>query len=567
MPCPRALPRGTSASPTRCTSCNSPNVPAPAVLEPNVSHSRHALLLLTLTWPTASADRRPVDPPPIVEIKIYEGENAETDITHQINANYFLFATLEQARPIANGRLPEDKKNVTVLTGTAVSGMVLLDKPAPAGYFIFPDLSVRHEGKYRLSFSLYEEIKCAEDADKSDMAVNPSDHVVHRMEIKSEPFIVYSAKKFPGLAESTALSRTVASQGCRVRIRQDVRMRRRETKPGKDWDAYEDETAPARAKMQSATPEVPPYGHPYMDSNGRPRSSSNASHQSLANPLSRRTSLQDMSQQYQQPQQQPYGGMPRPTQPNDPQPAHYAPPPGAQYSQPMYPQAHGNMGPPPQFSQQPAPQPQMTTAPPQHSYYGYASQSTMPLPAYESPPHSARPNADYAMQPGVDESRRSSAQFGSVPAQPSYFTSPAPQPAAMYSNQNTFARPQPVQPPAAQMPLTQLPPLQIPDQKITPSSPASSVPQSSYYSSTEPGHKRSYGNVFNESHIQQPLRDGARPSLPFSSISNGGSIPTDFGGVDDQDATDECDGRNGLTMQYRRADGSMFTRALPPHNV
>ena len=43
-----------------------------------------------------------------------------------------------------------------------------------------------------------------------------------RMEVKSDLFTVYSAKKFPGLAESTNLSRTVAEQGCRVRIRRDV---------------------------------------------------------------------------------------------------------------------------------------------------------------------------------------------------------------------------------------------------------------------------------------------------------------------------------------------------------
>ena len=56
------------------------------------------------------------------------------------------------------------------------------------------------------------------------------------MEVKSQDFVVYSAKKFPGLTESTALSRTVAEQGCRVRIRRDVRMRRRDGKGGNDYD-------------------------------------------------------------------------------------------------------------------------------------------------------------------------------------------------------------------------------------------------------------------------------------------------------------------------------------------
>ena len=108
-----------------------------------------------------------MDPPPIVELKIYQGEGTDHDITYNMNANYFLFATLEQARPIAQARNTEDKARLTVLTGTPVAGMVYLDRPSPAGYFIFPDLSVRHEGVYRLSFSLYEELKSEKDDDKS----------------------------------------------------------------------------------------------------------------------------------------------------------------------------------------------------------------------------------------------------------------------------------------------------------------------------------------------------------------------------------------------------------------
>lgn len=117
-----------------------------------------------------------------------------------------------------------------------VSGMAYLDRPAEAGYFIFPDLSVRHEGHYVLSFNLYEETKneCDQDADIKGLAPSgthsPDSSFDWRLEVKSAPFTVYSAKKFPGLSESTHLSRIVAEQGCRVRIRRDVRMRRRDQK-------------------------------------------------------------------------------------------------------------------------------------------------------------------------------------------------------------------------------------------------------------------------------------------------------------------------------------------------
>lgn len=128
-----------------------------------------------------------------------------------------------------------------------VSGMAYLDRPSEAGYFLFPDLSVRHEGLYRLSFNLYEETKEEKDFDEESSSPKHSPIGASfdwRMEIKSVNFSVYSAKKFPGLAESTTLSRTVAEQGCRVRIRRDVRMRRRDGKPSNnDYKKADDEYA------------------------------------------------------------------------------------------------------------------------------------------------------------------------------------------------------------------------------------------------------------------------------------------------------------------------------------
>ncbi len=59
-----------------------------------------------LTARLASADRRPVDPPPVVELRIFEGGptiEQSKDITFLYNANFFLFATLEHARVIAHG--------------------------------------------------------------------------------------------------------------------------------------------------------------------------------------------------------------------------------------------------------------------------------------------------------------------------------------------------------------------------------------------------------------------------------------------------------------------------------
>lgn len=188
-----------------------------------------------LTSTTANSDRRPVDPPPVVELRIIEGPSVEEgkDITFDYNANFFLYASLEQARTMAHGRVQSSAAtNPPILTGVPASGMAYLDRPAEAGYFIFPDLSVRHEGYFRLSFSLFETTKEEKDFDMEPANSNLPPGVDWRMEIKTNPFNVFSAKKFPGLMESTQLSKTVADQGCRVRIRRDVRMRKRDGKSG-----------------------------------------------------------------------------------------------------------------------------------------------------------------------------------------------------------------------------------------------------------------------------------------------------------------------------------------------
>jgi hypothetical protein len=183
--------------------------------------------------PAANSDRRPVDPPPVVELRIKEGASWEEgkEITFDYNASFFLYASLEQHRKIAPGRI-QSQPNPPILTGVPASGMAYLDRPAAAGYFIFPDLSVRHEGQYRLSFSLFETTKEEKDYDLEPVDGNLPTGVDWRMEIKTAPFDVFSAKKFPGLMESTPLSKEVADQGCRVRIRRDVRMRKREGKSG-----------------------------------------------------------------------------------------------------------------------------------------------------------------------------------------------------------------------------------------------------------------------------------------------------------------------------------------------
>lgn len=140
------------------------------------------------------------------------------------------YASLEIARPIANGRAQPMPTALPVLTGVCVASAAYLEKPDKAGYFIFPDLSVRHEGWYRLKFSLFEQMKSPGDADLGgpyDNQPSSPTSMSNRMEVVSHPFQVFSAKKFPGLSQSTETSKVLADQGCRVRIRREIRQRKR----------------------------------------------------------------------------------------------------------------------------------------------------------------------------------------------------------------------------------------------------------------------------------------------------------------------------------------------------
>jgi hypothetical protein len=530
----------------------------------------------------ASADRRPVDPPPIVELRIFDGEeHKDNDITFAMNANYFLFATLEQARPIAQGRVPNnDPARLTVLTGTPVAGMVYLDRPDQAGYFIFPDLSVRHEGKYRLGFSLYEELKDPKDSDQLDeaaaaAAAQGEAQITHRLEVKSQPFTVWSAKKFPGLASSTQLSRTVADQGCRVRIRREVRMRRREK--GKDFDGYSDRG------RHSATPDVYQShmagAHPGADAADRERSASIASHASIAAaPSSRRPSGHEMLQTYPQTAYAPQAVAQHPgVQPAVPAQPQYSQAPAHQYAAP-YAQQQTQMQPP--SMQPPQPQmhygqyqyPQAAVPAPAHqhaAYYGYGHPAQHHA-QYEEPAVARTMSVDYSHGgPGpipADMRRHSMIQTPSYPhsSQPQAYSSqyqqssytPHQTPKMRQMSQASASGASAVPPPHV------LPPINtsmVAQTKLEVSPPSSAVSQSHYYDmarTSENGQvngKRSYDRVFDTRHLNGPLRQGARPS-----VSGYGHLVADDGN------DSELAELESLTMSYRRADGREIARPLPP---
>ncbi|KAH7009236.1 velvet factor-domain-containing protein, partial [Microdochium trichocladiopsis] len=181
--------------------------------------------------PSAVADRRPIDPPPVLQLRIFEGDNMDyvQDITPMYLAQFFAYASIEGVQQ--GGRLLIAKKTAAIL-GTTVAGSSFLNQPEPAYYFVFDDLSVQFEGQYFLKFDLYEQQML--DMDR-DALLGESDHVdiesnnyfSHRQSISSAAFSVVPPKRFKGFTYSTGLSWVLAEQGIRIRIRSDLRAMRK----------------------------------------------------------------------------------------------------------------------------------------------------------------------------------------------------------------------------------------------------------------------------------------------------------------------------------------------------
>lgn len=87
-------------------------------------------------------------------------------------------------------------------------------------WFVFQDLSIRTEGWFRLKMTFFDigDHESSDDVSTAKLAtIAPMLACIY-----SKPFKVYSAKRFPGVVESTDLSRKFANQGIKIPIRKDT---------------------------------------------------------------------------------------------------------------------------------------------------------------------------------------------------------------------------------------------------------------------------------------------------------------------------------------------------------
>ncbi|KAI9825451.1 MAG: hypothetical protein M1832_001181 [Thelocarpon impressellum] len=385
-------------------------------------------------------DRKPVDPPPIIQLRIKDDTDPAQNYLQ--SPYYFMCCNLYDART----ERPAGSAPQTALAGTLVSSLHRLKDidNSDGGFFVFGDLSVKIEGDFRLRFSLFEMLKS---------------EVVHIKSVISEPFTVYAAKNFPGMSESTFLSRSFGDQGVRLRIRKEPRtLLKRPPPPGLRPNEYSRPFAPQmpsdpRASMAhtpttpmggytpSPTSEYPPA---YGDPSKRPRTSLDSGMQS---PYEREAPYDP--RMYQQPPQQGY-----PTYPQ------YSP---RYNTAPQGPPHPGSAGMEPQSYR--GPPPRISTSP----YESPGAQRTqrspgIPPPAYQQqqqPQHMMAHHAQAQAQAHAQAQAQAQAQRYPPQQYSSYRPPQMPMPPPPHGSQRASGPPQVL-----------LPPLQTTVAPPNPSSPA-----------------------------------------------------------------------------------------------
>lgn len=139
-----------------------------------------------------------------------------------------------------------DRRTTRRLMGQLVaSPSVAKDEHDVEGcFFCFPDLSCRTAGRYRLRFVLMR-------IDPMNLHVGGFSPIL--TDVLSDVFTVYTAKDFPGMRPSSALTRALKLQGCNIQVKKGNEKslaRRRRQASGEDEDEEGGAVSPRGAKRR-----------------------------------------------------------------------------------------------------------------------------------------------------------------------------------------------------------------------------------------------------------------------------------------------------------------------------
>ena len=227
----------TSAPPARHGTVPTSHV-APQIRAQKDSANRYKLIIRQ--QPVAARacgqgerDRRTIDPPPILQLLLtdFDADSADdmAKLRWPTNIVHCALHSIPQ-QPLDRGAVGQDVSTITDqnnagrqsrrLMGTLVANPFIgVDPEAPPSdkensrigcFFIFHDLSCRQNGLYRLHFTLVS--VNVESLVRG--AVSPTIATV-----ESDVFEVFSAKDFPGMRASSALTKSLKGQGANVQVK------------------------------------------------------------------------------------------------------------------------------------------------------------------------------------------------------------------------------------------------------------------------------------------------------------------------------------------------------------
>ena len=153
-----------------------------------------------------------IDPPPIIQLLMNDPNRTDlSELRYPFNV---VHCTLWSADGLTDETAFDgiDKRRTRRLMGTLVaSPFVGSDENGKEGcFFCFPDLSCRTHGTYRLRFVLMR-------LEPSELQSDGCTPII--TETMSEPFTVYTAKGFPGMRPSTALTKALKKQGYAISVK------------------------------------------------------------------------------------------------------------------------------------------------------------------------------------------------------------------------------------------------------------------------------------------------------------------------------------------------------------
>lgn len=246
---PQSIPAPTSCS---TPSCYDPQI---EVSPTNTSTPYHASQVPPLNYsiivrqqPAAARacgfnqrDRRVIDPPPILELKITD--KATCSPQSDSNSMLAMYCTLlDPSNPEDETKtqpIGANMQSTSRLTGTLVASPYQAeDERGVAGiFFVFPDLSCSAPGRYRLYFKLL----------RIDM-YNMQQGAIHGIvaSIITDVFSVYTAKEFPGMRASSALLTALRRQGLNIGVKKGS-VARRGKKKTKDANSSDEDGSDASA--------------------------------------------------------------------------------------------------------------------------------------------------------------------------------------------------------------------------------------------------------------------------------------------------------------------------------